>query len=97
MKGRFIFSLAIMINQVMGNIGYLIFFMEQLDQVIDASSREIPRYMLLLITMACLTPLTTFFESMRQISYLSLFALISIIGSLIYILGTDVYEIVNPS
>ena len=45
------------------------------------------------VTLAILVPLTNFFESMKQLSYLSLVALASISTALVYILYTDVQKI----
>ena len=41
------------------------------------------------ITLAVFVPLATFFESMKQLSYVSLVALASISTALVYILCTD--------
>ena len=48
-------------------------------------------------TMAALIPLTCYFESMKQLSFLSLTALASIVCALAYIMATDVAEIVEPT
>jgi VIT1/CCC1 family predicted Fe2+/Mn2+ transporter len=45
------------------------------------------------ITLAVFVPLATFFESMKQLSYVSLVALASISTALVYILCTDYLEI----
>ena len=41
------------------------------------------------VTLVVLVPLTTCFESMKQLSYISLVALASIATALVYILCTD--------
>jgi amino acid transporter len=41
------------------------------------------------VTLAVLVPLATFFESMKQLYYISLVALASIATALVYILCTD--------
>ena len=41
------------------------------------------------VTLVVLVPLATFFESMKQLSYVSLVALASIATALVYILCTD--------
>jgi amino acid transporter len=45
------------------------------------------------VTLAVLVPLATFFESMKQLSYISLVALASIATALVYIMCTDYLEI----
>ena len=44
-----------------------------------------------------LTPMTVFFESMRQLAYLSSLALASITAALLYILYTDLFYIKHPT
>lgn len=49
------------------------------------------------VTMALLVPLSAYFESMKELSYLSITALSSIVCALFYIMGTDLAIIMNPT
>jgi amino acid permease len=91
-KGRIWFSLAIFLNQVMCCIGYVIFFMEQIGQVMNPIEGEAKydQRTLLCITLVILVPMSVYFESMKQLSYLSMIALASISSALVYLFLTDV-------
>jgi proton-coupled amino acid transporter len=105
--GRLIVALSIALNQLMCCIGYVMFFMEQMNSVFSPvpevqdpaypdmpveSPKDLERA-IFWMTISILLAMTAYFESMKQLSFISMFALASIISSLIYVLITDLFLI----
>jgi amino acid permease len=99
--GKWVVAVTIALNQVMCCIGYIMFFQEQFQQILwpangGGVTGEIKR-VVYIISLIALVPMATWFESMKQLSYLSIIALSSIISALAYILITDLTLILPPA
>ncbi len=80
--------------------GYVIFFYEQFDQFLKNVTNNPTLdydYQIFMLSLTILIPLTIFFESMKQISYISGIAMFSILIALLYVLLTDIHEIRYPT
>eukprot|EP00347_Sterkiella_histriomuscorum_P009779 403339927 len=97
--GRVATALNIVIGQFFCCSGYVMFFIQQIDQVIKYTTGDMTsdnRFLIFMLSFLILAPLSTF-ESMKQVSYISITAIISISIALCYIILTDISEINYPS
>ena len=75
-KGYWFVSSIYFLNQAMTGVGYILFFLTQLESVIPHD--EVHKIALVLLILM-LTPIACFLRSMKHISYLQIVALTSLI------------------
>jgi hypothetical protein len=96
--GKVTVASIILVGQFMCCTGYVMFFIKQMDQVIMFTSNGLihdSKFFLFVLAFSILAPLSLF-EGMKNVSYISIIAMISIAIALAYIVFSSISEIHNP-
>jgi len=97
--GRVMIAAVIIIGQFFCCSGYVMFFIQQMDQVIQHTSGDFindSKFFLFVLSFSILAPLSVI-EGMKNVSYISMTAMVSIIIALSYIIYSSVEEVSHPA
>ena len=92
-KGYWFVASVYFLNQAMTGVGYILFFLTQLESVIPHDEEHKVALVLLIFL---LTPVACFLRSMKHISYLQIVALTSLIVAIGSVWATTVDHIMDP-
>ena len=93
-KGYWFVSSVYFLNQAMTGVGYILFFLTQLESVIpNDEDHKIALFILILM----LTPIACLLRSMKHISYLQIVALTSLVIAVGSVWATTITNITKPT